>query len=245
MNSLLNNPWIVGIGGGIISGAIVYIVTSFLVKRKDRKESYLKISQANHEIINILKPYIADNGLPKKNTIDSLIASTARKYHVLSSELYPVGVICEELIREVIDNVYVSSDKKRDYINSLEKYINDLRTDNIEDKKNNIKHQIEQEMEVISKNRVRSINKLMALFLSMLTSLAVLMISVLVVFVEKRHNLTFSSDLFLPLIAGIVPICLLLPMMLFLKLQTQRRVIESSPKSTKENIGKENDGIAL
>lgn len=66
MRDFLQNPWVCGIGGGIISGIIVFYITKWLMGKKDNSMYLRQIQSANTEVISILKPYIADNGLPNK-----------------------------------------------------------------------------------------------------------------------------------------------------------------------------------
>ena len=102
MLDFLQNQWVVGIGGGIISGIIVFFITKWLFQRKDNSKYLEQIANANLDIIRTLKPYIAEKGLPEKEIIDAIISSTARKYKVKNDELYSIRIICEELIREII-----------------------------------------------------------------------------------------------------------------------------------------------
>lgn len=113
MLDFLQNSWVVGIGGGIISGIIVYIITNWMYKRKDNSKYLEQINRANTDIIHALKPYVAEKGLPEKEIVDAIIVSTARKYKVKSEELYSIRIICEELIREIVENVYVSVEKSK------------------------------------------------------------------------------------------------------------------------------------
>lgn len=115
MKEFLQNPWVCGIGGGIISGIIVFYITKWLMGKKDNSLYLRQIQSANLEVISILKPYIADNGLPNEKIMSAIIASTARKYNVEINELYQIQVFCEELIKEIVENVYVSSEKKKEY----------------------------------------------------------------------------------------------------------------------------------
>ena len=128
MLDFLQNQWVVGIGGGIISGIIVFFITKWLFQRKDNSKYLEQIANANLDIIRTLKPYIAEKGLPEKEIIDAIISSTARKYKVKNDELYSIRIICEELIREIIENVYVSADKKKEYSLQLKDYIQQLNT---------------------------------------------------------------------------------------------------------------------
>ncbi len=122
----LQNSWVIGIGGGLISGVIVFFVSNWIMSRKNNTEYVRQIQLANAEVINILKPYISDNGLPDKRVLDAIISSVSRKYKIKKDELYSITIFCEELIREIIGNVYVSNDKKSEHSRQLSEYINNL-----------------------------------------------------------------------------------------------------------------------
>lgn len=130
MKEFLQNPWVCGIGGGIISGIIVFYITKWLMGKKDNSLYLRQIQSANLEVISILKPYIADNGLPNEKIMSAIIASTARKYNVEINELYQIQVFCEELIKEIVENVYVSSEKKKEYTDQLANYISNISSTN-------------------------------------------------------------------------------------------------------------------
>lgn len=130
MKEFLQNPWVCGIGGGIISGIIVFYITKWLMGKKDNSLYLRQIQSANLEVISILKPYIADNGLPNEKIMSAIIASTARKYNVEINELYQIQVFCEELIKEIVENVYVSSEKKKEYTDQLANYISNISSAN-------------------------------------------------------------------------------------------------------------------
>ena len=60
MEALLNNGWVVGIGGGILSGLIVAWLTRTLFSKKDQKELAINISSANREILYAIRPEISE-----------------------------------------------------------------------------------------------------------------------------------------------------------------------------------------
>lgn len=122
---IFQNSWVVGIATGIISGILVFFITKFFINRKDKTEYYRKVKSANDEVIAALKPYIADKGLPEPEVFDSLIISTARAHQVQQKDMFSIENYCEELIREIISDVYVSNDKKQQYTNSLADYKRD------------------------------------------------------------------------------------------------------------------------
>lgn len=135
MKKFLENPWVVGIGGGIISCIIVFFISSWVMNKKDSNEYIRKIELANDEVINMLKPYIADVGLPNGKALDSIISSVARKYKIEINKMFSVKIICEELIREIISNVYVSNDKKNEYTEQLSEHIKKIEETNAKDSK--------------------------------------------------------------------------------------------------------------
>ena len=47
MLDFLQNQWVVGIGGGIISGIIVFFITKWLFQRKDNSKYLEQIANAN------------------------------------------------------------------------------------------------------------------------------------------------------------------------------------------------------
>lgn len=111
MLSFFENSWVVGTCTGIISSIFVFFITN----AKNNSRRFEQINSANREIIHSLRPYVAEKGLPEKEIVNAIIVSTARKYNVKDKELYSICIICEELIHEIIENVYVSSDQKREY----------------------------------------------------------------------------------------------------------------------------------
>jgi hypothetical protein len=75
--------------------------------------------------MEILKPCIVHNGLPEKEILDAVFASVARKYSIEISEMYTMKMFCEELIHEIICDVFVFNDKKEEYVRQLSGYMKD------------------------------------------------------------------------------------------------------------------------
>lgn len=51
MQNILNNAWVTGIGGGIISSLIVFFVTRYFFSKREKREYLQKIETANNEIL--------------------------------------------------------------------------------------------------------------------------------------------------------------------------------------------------
>ena len=127
----IQNPWSIGVAGaGIVSVATVFFIVFFVAGPLRRRRNAAKhlglINAANDEVIRTLKPYIAQQGFPDKEIIDAIVISTARKYKVSCREMYSVRIICEELGREIIENVYLTSARKQECATSLKNYLADL-----------------------------------------------------------------------------------------------------------------------
>ena len=116
----LNDPWVVGIGGGILSGILVSFISRKFFSRRDRREYNQKLQSANREIIYALRPGIAEGHVPGRRTVQSLINSTARKYAIDESDLYDPIQIGEELTKEIMDSSFISANTKQEYCKQLD-----------------------------------------------------------------------------------------------------------------------------
>jgi len=123
MEDLLNNGWVVGIGGGVLSGLIVAWLTRTLFSKRDLRELAINISSANKEILYAIRPEISENSLPSIEVIDALKNATARKYKIEPERLHGTTQIVEELIKEIMDSSFISSSAKREYCESLKTLI--------------------------------------------------------------------------------------------------------------------------
>ncbi len=112
MNDILNNPWITGIGGGIISSLIVYFVTRYAFSKKEKKEYNQKVETANNEILYAVRPLIIEKKIPSNEIFTSIRLSTAKKYGVKPEDLFSEYTISNDLINEIMNNSFLSSDQK-------------------------------------------------------------------------------------------------------------------------------------
>lgn len=116
---ILNNTWVVGIGGGILSGLIVTLITRYLFSKKDNREYAQKVSTVNREVVYALRPGISEGHIPNTEVLSSLINATARKYKIDKNDVYQPKQIAEELIKEIMDSSFISSETKKNYYETL------------------------------------------------------------------------------------------------------------------------------
>ena len=120
MIELINNPWTVGIGGGILSGLGVTIITRLFLEKKDDREILERVNAANKELIYAIRPCIAEGAIPSIGVVESLINSSARKYRLDVSKLSTPKQLIDDLMKEVMDSSFISAATKAEYCKKLD-----------------------------------------------------------------------------------------------------------------------------
>lgn len=113
------NPWVITVGGSILSGLVVAWVSNKLFFRKDDKRYSEKTIAANREVLYALRPLIPEAAFPSVNIVDSLISATARKYQIKKENMNSPMQFFDELIKEVMDSSFVPNKKKTEYTKNL------------------------------------------------------------------------------------------------------------------------------
>ncbi|WP_447087892.1 hypothetical protein [Enterobacter bugandensis] len=117
--SFINNVWFVGIIGGVLSGLVSTWIIQKLFSGKNKKEYLRKVDSTNKEIVYSLRSAISDDVHHTPMVINGLISSTARKNGVLTKDVYSIRKIAEDLIKEVMDSSFISSQYKKAYCDNL------------------------------------------------------------------------------------------------------------------------------
>lgn len=112
MTEILNNPWVTGIGGGIISSLTVFFVTQYMFSRKENKEYNQKIETAKNEMLYSIRPLIIEKKIPSNEIFQAIRVATAKKYGVSPSDLFSEYSISNDLINEIMSNSFLSSEQK-------------------------------------------------------------------------------------------------------------------------------------
>lgn len=87
MDDLIANPWIVGIGGGVISSLIVFFITKFFLSKKENKEYEQKVRLATNEVVYAVRPLVIDKAIPANDVLAALRSAIAVKYGVKVSDV--------------------------------------------------------------------------------------------------------------------------------------------------------------
>ncbi|MCF6295797.1 MAG: hypothetical protein L3J25_08920 [Flavobacteriaceae bacterium] len=227
MNEILNNPWITGIGGGIISSLIVYFVTRYAFNKKEKKEYNQKIETANNEILYAVRPLIIEKKIPSDEIFTSIRLSTAKKYGVQPEDLYSEYSISNDLINEIMNNSFLSSDQKIE----LSELLNTMKHPKAElDKEKNIEIVYVKERDGLS-SKYNSILLAMVSFAMVLT---------MTVYISVKSNELNNSELLkdnLPvfLLATIIPLVAITMLYTLRMIREKDKVREIKKKSKKED----------
>lgn len=138
---VIENSWFIGIVGGIISGLIVYFITSYFLERKKKIDHKNNITAANRAVFEIVRPYIANSGLPDKSKLNAIMNSIARTYGIERNEMSSISAIYEDLIVEFMSNLYIPDEVKNKNIDMLLQNIQDLKStvsENVEKSKGDV-----------------------------------------------------------------------------------------------------------
>lgn len=119
MDGFFNNPWVVGIGAGVLSSLVVAIITRQIFSRRDNREYLRRIAQANQEVLYAVRPGISEGIIPRNDVLQRLAAATARRYGVERSDLFDLDEFASELTKEVMDSSFISASIKEEFCEKL------------------------------------------------------------------------------------------------------------------------------
>lgn len=119
MDDLIANPWIVGIGGGVISSLIVFFITKFFLSKKENKEYEQKVRLATNEVVYAVRPLVIDKAIPANDVLAALRSAIAVKYGVKVSDFIGIKQLVCILVLEILSNSFLNSSQKNEYCNLL------------------------------------------------------------------------------------------------------------------------------
>lgn len=228
--SMLNNPWVIGIIGGLISSVLAYFVTLFISSKISKKEYLKKVDDANSEVIGLLKKVISEGEMPNKDIIDSIIQATSREYKINKDDMYEGSIIIEHLIKEVFETSFISINKKILLSELLLEVKNEYTANN---------EQISEQI-TTDELKIRDSSKSDAsLVLSTLTiSLSVLTLIITVIEINSQSAFLQVDNISLIPFISLVTMLMFIPVMMLLRIQKNRlkNIKKKRPKIKDNNI---------
>lgn len=61
---LITNNWFIGIITGVISGILLELISNYVLENRKKIEKKKRIAVANDAVLTLLRPHIANSGLP-------------------------------------------------------------------------------------------------------------------------------------------------------------------------------------
>ncbi len=234
MTEILNNPWVTGIGGGIISSLIVFFVTRYFFSKREKREYIQKVETANNEILYSIRPLVIEKNIPTKDILSAVRISTAKKYGVKQEDLYNEFSLSNDLINEIMGNSFLSSEQKLEFCKLLQ---------TMKVSENGLNSQ--KEIEVIYLNEKDSISsKYNSILLSMTTFAMVLTMTL---FITKNTTVNDELGLFkdkfsIFFIVTLIPIIAMTALYLLKMIKEKERRIRilDKPKEKKEEAEEKN-----
>lgn len=206
MKEFLSNAWVVS----IISGILVFFITNSAIMLQNRRKHKKQINDANTMVLNRLRAYVVDNGLPPKEVINAVKASTAREYNIKYDELLNIKELCEELITDIIGNIYISNDNKVKYIEMLKNYLKE---------EGNLQEEIIKNKQIENSNsrKRKKINNYFELTLSIIPAILVFIgVFTSSLFTETKVELDKTYDIFSTIVESLSIIGLFVLLILIL-----------------------------
>lgn len=194
MTDIINNPWVTGIGGGIISSIIVFFITRYIFSKKEKKEYLQKIETANNEILHSIRPLIVEKEIPDNELVNSVRHSIAKKYGVKSEDLYSDLSLSNDFICKIMSNSFLSSQQKLEFCTNIKKLKEKPKT--LSDKN----------VEYVYLNRKSSLSQINSVMLASMTGVMVMMTTFLVAYKDSGLDNVLKDKITLISTAIIFPI---------------------------------------
>ncbi|MCP3962552.1 MAG: hypothetical protein GY719_32330 [bacterium] len=113
--NFLTYPWVIGVGGSLISALVVGLLSRAIIGRRANREYAQLVSMANRDLMNALRPMVAEKQLPSPPVLDSLVAASAERHEVKKEDMLSPERIASTLIRDIMSNNFLSADQKREF----------------------------------------------------------------------------------------------------------------------------------
>ncbi|WP_333582586.1 hypothetical protein [Methanoculleus bourgensis] len=118
---VIPNQWVTGIGAGIISSIVAYLIAQRYLSWGGNKEYLRKVDTANKDVIYALRSIISDefkfNVTPEM--LSSIISANSVKHGVDQKDMYSPDQFIDALVKEVMDSNFLSVNTKMSYCTSI------------------------------------------------------------------------------------------------------------------------------
>lgn len=111
----ISDPWMVGIGTGIVSGLAVLIVTRWL----DRRKKAGNLSQAESDVKSALRTALVNGTLPSVPIVEAMLRAAAARHGVPPDDIAACGDVADDLALDVMESPFLTGEQKAAHATSL------------------------------------------------------------------------------------------------------------------------------
>ncbi|MGX5475892.1 hypothetical protein [Bacillus toyonensis] len=115
----ISNPWFVGIAGGIVSGVIVFFITTAISNKISKKDYYNSVKEVNFKVSKMLIMSISEGKIPNPQVVSALLSSLAKRNNILLKDINTVEETYNDLVTELFETNFIPVEKKQILANEL------------------------------------------------------------------------------------------------------------------------------
>ncbi|HDV8364270.1 TPA: hypothetical protein RKT18_005433 [Bacillus cereus] len=115
----ISNPWFVGIAGGIVSGVIVFFITTAISNKISKKDYYNSVKEVNFKVSKMLIMSISEGKIPNPQVVSALLSSLAKRNNILLKDINTVEETYNDLVTELFETNFIPVEKKQTLANEL------------------------------------------------------------------------------------------------------------------------------
>lgn len=136
----------------IVSGIILFFILKSFFQWFSDIIDLRRVQRANKKLMELLKPYIGAGNFPEKSAFYALMHAVATEYHIKIEELNSVPTYFQQFVKEILEDPYLTSDKKIEYSSHLQEQIEVFEKEPIDLEAITAENIIEEKREFFNKN---------------------------------------------------------------------------------------------
>ena len=110
---LINNPWVISLVSGLITGMLGYAFTMAASMRRRARHRKTAVKNGNAQIIDDLQTFSKSGDVPKPEVIEALIEATAMAYEIPKESLFTIGQVYQAFAKRALEDSDITPESKR------------------------------------------------------------------------------------------------------------------------------------
>jgi hypothetical protein len=105
-----NNSWVVGIVTGVVSGALLALVTPIFLRRRRARDLAIRRDRAAEDALSALRPSVATGNLPSTSVVQAIVRACAFRRGLDPKQATPASNLLDTLVSEVMVSAFLAPD---------------------------------------------------------------------------------------------------------------------------------------